>query len=71
MADFFDQHVDALFGGHLLEVEAEGEDDSGAAVHSPEEHSDFVLRGLWEAHFPEEEFVVEGVAFGEPLAWTG
>ncbi len=64
MADFFDQHIDALFGGHLFKMEAEGEDDSGAAVHAPEEHSDFVLGGFWEAHFPEEKFVVEGVAFG-------
>ena len=46
-------------GRHLLEVEAQREDDAGAAVHAPEEHADAVLGRLGEAAVPEQELPVE------------
>ncbi len=54
VADPLDQEVDALLGRHLLEVEAQREDDPGAAVHPPEEHADAVLGRLREAAVPEQ-----------------
>src|SRR5438105_15805387 len=59
MPDALDQQVDALLRRHLLQVEAEREDDSRAAVHAPEERADAILRRLLELHVPEQQLPVE------------
>src|SRR5262245_33641555 len=59
MADALDQQIDAFLRGHFLEVKAEREDNSRTTMHAPEEHSDSVLRRLWEVHVPQQQFPVK------------
>src|SRR5262249_4000547 len=59
VADAFHQKVDALFGSHLPQMKAERENDARGAVHSPEEHSDLVLRSLGEVEVPEQHLPVK------------
>jgi hypothetical protein len=40
VADVFDEHLDAVSGGHFAEMETEGEDDAGGAVTAPEEEAE-------------------------------
>src|SRR5438105_4511790 len=44
-------------------METEREEDAGAAVHPPEEHSDTVLRRLCEVQIPQQHLPVERPAF--------
>ena len=62
MANFADQQVDSLLRGHRAQMEAEREDDAGAAVHAPEQSSDALLRRVVEAMIPENHLPIEGVA---------
>ena len=73
VADTLDQEVDRLIRLHRPQVEAEGEDDPGAAVFSPEEHADAVLGSFGEIEIPQKHLPVERPALGpegssEPLA---
>jgi hypothetical protein len=63
VTNLIDQIVDALLDRHLFEMEVQREDDTRASVHSPEKHSDTILRGFLEAHVPKEEFIVKSVSF--------
>ncbi|KAK1251832.1 hypothetical protein MKX07_007311 [Trichoderma sp. CBMAI-0711] len=65
VADPFDEQVDALLGREEAEVELDGEDDAGAAVHAPEHGADAVLGRLEEvAALPEDVLPVHGPALG-------
>src|SRR5258708_5061489 len=49
MSNAIDQEIDALLWRHFLQVEAERKNDSGTAVHAPEEHPDPIFGRLRKA----------------------
>src|SRR5262245_35609060 len=59
MPNLFDQQVDALLWRHLFEMEAQRENDPGAAMTAPEEKPDAVFRRFRETAIPEKQFPVE------------
>ena len=59
VANAVDKEVDALLCLHLAKVKLERENDTGAAVHAPEEHANFVLCIAGELQVPEQHFPPE------------
>ena len=57
-----DEELDALLRGPLAQVEVHGEDDTGGAVHAPDECADALFGGAFETLVVEEHLPPECVA---------